>query len=403
MIKLKKLDAYFDNARVKGKAQEKREVRPVEKTKGIELYQPDPWPEAVDGAEVLTDIAEKLQQHMAMREAYTYAGTLWCAHAHCFEQFTHSPLIAISAPAPECGKSVLLSLLGALVPRPQSTDNMSPAPFFRLAASHKPTFLIDEVDAWFKEDSQLPSAINASFEKYGGGVLRCVGDSHEVQSFDTFTPVAVCGINVTKRLPPATVSRSIVIELDRALPGEVEIPYDQRKHRGELEVLSRKLARWISDNDFRNCDPTLPAGVMNRQADKWRPLFAIAEAAGGLWPEWAKRSLMSMPAVARATRETELLADISKVLRIYGSVYREVIFSRELARALSELDESLWADYNFRKHLPEERCIQPRQLASLLGDFHLSPRELRREDEKKRGYRRKDLEAVIARYLPDGS
>ncbi len=35
------------------------------------------------------------------------------------------------------------------------------------------------------------------------------------------------------------------------------------------------------------CDPVLPATAFNRLADNWRPLFAIAQTAGGDWPRLA--------------------------------------------------------------------------------------------------------------------
>ena len=85
------------------------------------LYEPDPWSDAVDGATVLSEVRKTLQQHMSMRKADATVVALWAAHAHCFDQFDHSPRLAISAPAPGCGKTVLLSyLLGNLVPRPSS-------------------------------------------------------------------------------------------------------------------------------------------------------------------------------------------------------------------------------------------------------------------------------------------
>jgi len=397
MTNIKQLDEYFDKAEARGKTASATKDEGAQK-KGINLFQPEPWPELVSGAEILTDVAESLRKHMAMRRVDAYTVALWCVHCHCFDQFQHSPLLAISAPAPECGKSVLLSLIGMLVPRPQSTDNMSPAPFFRLAESHKPTFLVDEVDAWFKKDSDLPSAINASFEKNGGGVLRCVGDKHEVQSFNTYTPVALCGINVARRIMPATVTRSILIELQRALPGEVDIPFDQRRHRQDLTTLNRKIARWVLDQNFEGADPMMPPGVINRKADKWRPLLAIADAAGDEWSERARTALHSEPAATIETREIELLSDIAKVLEIYSHLCEEVVFTKDLIRMLCESDESIWRDYNSKKHLPEERCIQPRQLAILLKDFHLRPCAHRKGADKRRGFKREDLDAVIKRY-----
>ena len=100
------------------------------------------------------------------------------------------------------------------------------------------------------------------------------------------------------------------------------------------------------------------------------------------------------------TREIELLSDITEVLKVYSHLFVDVVFSKELIRALCEPEESIWKDYNSKKHLPDERCLQPRQLANLLKDFHLRPREQRKGADKRRGFKRKDLDAVIARYLP---
>src|SRR5260221_12392097 len=55
----------------------------------------------------------------------------------------------------------------------------------------------------------------------------------------------------------------------------------------EIEsVLCRKLARWTQVHFaiLQACNPPMPPSAYNRLADNWRPLFAIAQAAGGDWP-----------------------------------------------------------------------------------------------------------------------
>jgi len=37
----------------------------------------------------------------------------------------------------------------------------------------------------------------------------------------------------------------------------------------------------------------MPAGIFNRAADNWRPLLAIADLAGGEWPERARQAAQS--------------------------------------------------------------------------------------------------------------
>lgn len=124
------------------------------------------------------------------------------------------------------------------------------------------------------------------FKALGDGnkkAYRCVGDNNEIRSFDVFSPVVLCGIG---SLPGTLHDRSIVIRLERAKSGEVCERFDSRHIEKEKE-LRRKLARFAADNKERldNCDPKMPDGAFNRIADNWRPLFAIAEIAGGDWPQ----------------------------------------------------------------------------------------------------------------------
>jgi len=388
------IDRYVDELTAK-------QTEKPNKPSGLNLHVPIAWDEAVDGADVLTDVAECVQKHMAMAEHDTYTVALWAAHAHTVEAFDHSPRLAISAPAPQCGKTVLLShLVGNLVPRPLSSELLTPASFFRVINQYRPTILIDEVDSWLREDSNLPAAINAGFEP-GGGILRCQGDNHDVQMFKTFCPTALAGIRLRKKLPPATLDRSIVVELQRALPDEVAVPFNKRKHKDAVECLGRKLARWAQDNvsALKVLDPVLPPGVMNRQADKWLPLFAIAEIVGGLWPEWAKRALLSESVTTNESKEIQLLHDISHFLDAKPGYYDDVIFTNELIKELCALEDSYWKDYNFSARSDEGRCIQPRQLARLLGDFGVTSASHRRDRINRKGYRLSELVKVIDRYL----
>ena len=220
------------NARIRTLDDEVKKLRSdTSNTQGkiVEFEDPAAWHETVDGSDLFNSLTERIARHMAIPKNMANVVALWIVHSHCFEEFTHSARLIITAPEKECGKTVLLShLVGNLVSKPQHADNVTPAVFFRLAQSHKPTFLIDEVDSWLREDSQLPSALNGGFESHGR-VLRCEGDNNEVREFSTFAPTAMAGINLLDKLPPPIISRSIVIELQRSLPGEVVENYDQRQ------------------------------------------------------------------------------------------------------------------------------------------------------------------------------
>lgn len=111
--------------------------------RAIELYEPEPWPEPVDGAVVLDEARQAIRRYVVLTDEQAITCALWAAHTHVYDLFGHTPRLAITAPHPECAKSLLgAHVVGGLVPRPHPVDLMKPAPFFRLAEDHKPTFLI---------------------------------------------------------------------------------------------------------------------------------------------------------------------------------------------------------------------------------------------------------------------
>jgi hypothetical protein len=265
---------------------------------------------------------------------------------------------------------------------------------FRLVASCKPTLLLDEVDSYrLDESEELRGLLNAG-HKRGGMAYRCEGDSNTVRAFPVFAPAVLSGIGGV----PATVhDRSITVKLERAKPGEVAARFDSRRVEYETE-LGRKLARWADDNfdKLRECDPQLPEAAFNRLADNWRPLFAIAEVAGGDWP---RRVLAAFTALT-ATDDLDaqgigsiLLADVRNIFSDAGA---DRMPSNELAEALAMIEGRPWAEWG--KH---RRPISANQLAQQLRRFGIAPHVIRIGDQTPRGYLLDDFEEVFSRYLPD--
>ena len=380
-------------------------VRPTKEknAKGapIKLYEFELWEQSVRGDEVLDEVRAHILRHMVIDEHQANAITLFIAHVHMFSQFSHTPRLLITAPDAECGKSLLMvHIVGSLVPRPMVTELMKAAPFFRLAEQLKPTYLIDEMDVFIEQDSDLLAAVNNGWEPHGG-VLRCTGDDNEVRHFSTHTPVAMAGIELHKKLPPTTVSRSIVVHLERAADDEIaeEDIFEAKKHKPGITQTGRKVARWVADcrDDIASQDPLLPPKVRNRLADKWRPLFAVAEVAGGQWRDRARAALFAQPDLAEPSKALQLLLDTREVLT--GKARN--IASEDLIARLIALDDAPWSDYNFRARDPVDRHIQPRQLAQLLKRYSVhrhTVRTLERPASAK-GYRERDLQRAWTRYL----
>ena len=304
----------------------------------------------------------------------------------------------INAPDAECGKTVLMThMVGNMVNKPQTVELMKAAPFFRLAEAYHPTYLIDEMDVFIQDDSDLLAAVNNGWEPHGG-VPRCVGEDNEVRIFSTHCPVAMAGIELNKKLPATTISRSIVVNLERAAIDEMEDEniYDSKLHKKALLDVGRKFARWCDDHkrEIRNTKPLLPPKIRNRLADKWGPIFAIAQVAGGDWPEKAKKALLGQVDMSEPSKGLMLLSDIMSVL----TPGEQHIHTKELIRRVCEIEDSPWGDYNFRQREDDRRQIQDRQLSNLLKRYNIHPKKVR-VGKSLQGYERKELQKAFDRYV----
>lgn len=359
----------------------------------LNLADVDLWPDAVNGADVLSEIAETFARYVALPEGAGDALALWTAHAHCFESFMCSPRLNISSPEKGCGKTTLRDALAVLVPRPLATENLSVAVLFRVIESRKPTVLADECDAWLRDNEELRGMLNAGHRR-GGQALRCEGESNEVRAFNVFAPAVLCGIGA---LPGTLHDRSIVIRLERAKPGELRERFDSRRVDRESE-LCRKLARWCADNasQLESCDPALPDGAFNRLADNWRPLFAIAGITGGDWPQRAADAFGKL--TSREDSDAQgvgavLLADIAETFAVAGV---DKLPSAGIVEALARIEGREWAEWG-RARKP----ISTNQLAKLLRRFNVLPRTIKLPDgSTAKGYHREMFNEAFTRYLP---
>src|SRR5208337_3608679 len=110
--------------------------------------------------------------------------------------------------------------------------------------------------------------------------------SHEPRQFSTWAAVAIALIG---KLPDTLQDRSIPVHMRRRVPSE-PITQFRVDRTDDLKIFARKAARWTIDHleALRAMDPAMPPTITNRDADNWRPLLAVADAAGGEWPVCAR-------------------------------------------------------------------------------------------------------------------
>jgi Protein of unknown function (DUF3631) len=160
---------------------------------------------------------------------------------------------------------------------------------------------------------------------------------------------------------------------------------------------ARKALRWASDNAhrFRGADPDIPAGIFNRVADNWRPLLAIADAAGGEWPKRARHVLAMMAGATTGDQSAGVLV-LADIRNIFGERREDRLPSTELAEALVAIEGRPWAEWRHGKP------ITANGLARLLEPFRVAPTTIRVGTKTPKGYRLSDFADAFERYLtPD--
>jgi putative DNA primase/helicase len=358
----------------------------------FEHWADEPWPEPVHGDALFLALERRIRSHVVMTAEAALTVALWVifswVHA---EAAIHSPILVVTSPEAECGKTTLLNLLGYLVRRALTSVGISAAVLYRSIEKWGPTLIIDEADAAFVQNEELRTVVNSGWTR-GQGVLRCEGDEHEPRLFPTFCPKAI-GLK-GKKLPDTTASRAIVIELKRKLEREEVMDFRHIDDPG-LQELRQKLRRYAMDNvgALQNANPKLPDGFANRVAGNWHLLLAIAETAGGEWPEKAREAaagIAKLKATLDATIGLQLLADIRTAL---GK--KDCMFSATLIAILAADPEGPWAEYNRGKQITQK------QVANRLKAYGIVSETLWINELSAKGYKRQSFEDVWRRYLPE--
>ncbi len=162
--------------------------------RAVHLPAVEPWPEPVDGAEVLDQVSARFTHYLVLPPGAADAIALWQPHAHACSAFVHTPRLNLSSPEPGCGKTTTLDLIATMTPRPLRTENLTAPVLFRLVDQHQPTLLLDEVDSYLTQADELRGLLNAG-HKRGACAYRCEGEGNAVRAFKAFAPAVLSGIH----------------------------------------------------------------------------------------------------------------------------------------------------------------------------------------------------------------
>ena len=410
----------------------------------------EPWPEPVSGKDLLDGLEWLMGRFVFLPRWAAETLALWVVHTYAFHLRLVATYIGLESPEKRCGKTTLLTVLCELVNRPVVASNISSPAFFRVIAEKRPTLMIDEADTVLHRNKELKGILNAGCAKKTGYVIRMasrkirsrtglrqgpVGDEGKVHGligegveagagrdgngeggvsdagsdglgresglqlarFSSWCPKAIATI---KHLPETLADRCIVIPMQRKAARE----QCERLRNLKGTEWRRKCARFVMDHaaEIAGAQPEIPADLNDRAADIWEPLLALADLAGGEWPEKARNAALGLTAIAQ--EESPIGALLLDLLVVFarqrcadGSRLEDGgarIFSRDLVACLNLCTDRPWLILRKGKVLTETWMSQQ------LRPYGVRPKTIWIGEKSAKGYVEGDFTDVFRRYIP---
>ena len=349
----------------------------------------EPAENSIDGPDLLLTIKNILKKHVLLPGGVAEPIAAWVVLTYCYGAFRILPMLGVVSPVKRCGKTTLLEVLQGLTNKGLTASNISPAAIFRTIEKYSPTLLVDEADTFLKDNDELRGVLNSGHTRAGAFVVRVEGESHEPVKFSTWGPKAVAMIG---NLPDTLQDRSVEVSLRRKAPGEtvsrIDIDFEN-----ECSGLRQACKRWADDhlNRLKTIKTDIPKTNNDRMSDNWAPLLAIADIAGGDWPDLMRKSMFGMLNGTDDSIGPKLLKDIQD---IFKSRTGERVFSEDLVEALKDKKESPWVDWHRGKGLTQNG------LARLLKPFGVHSKTMRIAEDRKKGYEFDGFKDAFKRYIP---
>lgn len=405
----------------------------------------EPWPEPVQGAALLDELAAVFNRFVVLPKWSAETLALWTVHTYAFELRDVSTYLGLESPEKRCGKTTLLTVLSELVNRPVVASNISPPAFFRVIEETRPTLLIDEADTLLQGNDELRGILNSGYSRKTAYVVRVSSlaapksdaagptlaqrtregsrvrassaQQFEAQGsvsapvnlpssilhpspasplaprpsslarFSCWCPKVMASIG---RLPDTLADRCIVIRMQRKTTHEE----CERLRNLDPLPLRRQCARFVADHQaaIRQAQPAVPSSLNDRAADIWEPLLALADLAGAEWPERARAAAVGLSNSAQENNPIgSLLWDI---FVLFALAHADRMFSRTLIEGLSGFGERPWLE------LRKGKATTELWLAHQLRRYGVHSRTLRIGEARGRGYLEEDFHEVFRRYIP---
>jgi Protein of unknown function (DUF3631) len=275
-----------------------------------------------------------------------------------------------------------------------------------------PTLLSDEIDTVFHNKANdglqnIRRMFNLGFTR-GNKVSRCEGANtkFDIVEFEPFCPTVLCGIG--RCLPDTVADRALPIELVRQTGEHKAKRFRLREARQLVARIRAEIQAWSEQPDLIDALNTarqqMPADLRDRQEEITEPLIAMADLAGGNWPNDARAALVKLCAQEKdASTGVKLLAATRSIFEETGE---DRITTPRILETLASIGDGPWALMfeDSLKHGKQQTAAA--KLARLLKEYKtpegkkFKPHTIRVGDETPKGFYRNDVELEWKRYLP---
>jgi putative DNA primase/helicase len=352
----------------------------------------EPWPEPVPTAALLGEVMTQIRRYVVVHDDdAAVAMVLWIFFAWLHADIAvHSPILVFTSADADSGKTTACGVLQLLTSRAYAAAELTGPGLYRFVDHVHPTLIIDDADRLFERKPDLVHIVNVGWTCGTKIPRQYHGDTYW---FSPFCPKVVAGVGLL--LPRTTATRTITIRLLPKLPRE-KVDAFQHIDDDDFRALRRKLARWAADNAaaLKNAQPVMPDGLNNRAAMNWHLLLAVADLAGGGWPEQARQAAVKLTRERREPSEGKrLLAKFRELFAAHGPV----LTSADVQRWLTENDGE-WAEFRGRGPITKW------QIAKLLEPYNIAPDVVHpRGRPADRGYKAEWFAEAFKHFLSESS
>ncbi|MGO8849899.1 MAG: DUF3631 domain-containing protein [Mycobacterium sp.] len=301
-----------------------------------------------------------------------------------------TPRLAFMSPEKGSGKTRALEVSEYLVPNPVRVSQATTGYVLASVSEVPPPVLFyDEIDAVYgrmaKDNEELRSILNAGHRR-GATAGRGSWENNALaaREYPCYCAVALAGIG---KLPDTVADRAVIIPMKKRKWTEPVTPWRERIHASDANVIGAALGAWMKSAPL-SWPKAMP--VEDRAADVWEALVMVADAAGGHWPTTARAAAVVLTSEKRqASLGVQLLFDLHFV---FGT--KDKMRSEDIITALTELPESRWQRFH-----ADGSPLHYRDLAGLLREYDIRPRDVWIDGRASKGYFSDDLRDAWERYV----